>query len=234
MDGIIWGGLQGPKGEFDSLRARLEQVESQVTQLPERIKGEIRAEAPNATSAADTRAQEWYITLDERVTALVRLLDEKVLAFSKQLAEAPKKLKAREDDCDSLRAAGSRLQARTGQLEARLDTEIEQLNDELTDLDKAGSAMRSMESRRTEMLKKHQKRMDAEFVKLEECNMKASQNSTICSTWFKESETTSVLGVGLNDVLRNEDGELWVVGFLAMSEDCMARARGSLPVGELQ
>ena len=66
-----------------------------------------------------TRAQEWYSTLDERVTAVVRQLGEKVLAFSEQLAEAAKKLKAREDDCDSLRAAGSRLQARTGQLEAR-------------------------------------------------------------------------------------------------------------------
>ena len=125
MDGTIWDGLQD---ESDSLRARLEQVESQVTQLPERIKGEIRAEALDVTSAADTRAQDWYITLDERVTALVRHLDEKVLAFSRQLAEAVKQLKAREDDCDSIRAAGSRLQARTGQLEARLDTEIEQLN----------------------------------------------------------------------------------------------------------
>ena len=48
--------------------------------------------------------KEWYITLDERVTALVRQLDEKVLAFSKPLAEAVKQLKARED---SLRAAGS-------------------------------------------------------------------------------------------------------------------------------
>ena len=143
-----------------------------MTQLPERIKGEIRAEAPDAISAADTRAQEGFFTLDERLTALVRQLDEKVLAFSKPLAEAVKQLKARED---SLRIAGSRVQARTGQLEPRLDTEIEQLNDELTDLDKAGSAMRSMESRCTEMLKKHQRRMDAEFVKLQECNMKASQ-----------------------------------------------------------
>ena len=174
MDGTIWDGLQGAKDESDSLRARLQQVESQVTQLQERIKGEIRAEAPDATSAV-TRVQEWFITLDERVTAVVRQLDEKVLAFSEQLAEAAKKLKAGEDDCDSLRAAGSRLQARTGQLEARLDTEIEQLNDELTDTDKAGSAMRSMESRCTEMLKKHPRRMDAEFVKLQECNMKASQ-----------------------------------------------------------
>ena len=54
MDGTIWDGLQGAKDEFDSLRARLEQVESHVTQLPERIKGEIRAEASDATSAADT------------------------------------------------------------------------------------------------------------------------------------------------------------------------------------
>ena len=114
VDGTIWDGLQGAKDESDSLRARLEHVESQVTQLPERIKGEIRAEAPDATSAADTRGQEWYITLDERVTAVVRQLDEKVLAFSEQLAEAAKKLKAWEDDCDSVRAAGSRLQARTG------------------------------------------------------------------------------------------------------------------------
>ena len=121
----------------------------------------------------------------------MRQLDEKVLAFSEQLAEAAKKLKAREDDCDFLRAAGSRLQARTGQLEARLDTEVEQLNDELTDLDKAGSAMRSMESRCTEMLKKHQRRMDAEFVKLQECNMKR-KSSTVCSTWFKEFEAMSV------------------------------------------
>ena len=116
MDGTIWDGLQGAKDESDSLR----QVESQVTQLQERIKGEIRAEAPDATLvAADTRVQEWSFTLDERVTAVVRQLDEKVLEFSEQLAEAAKKLKAREDDCDSLRAAGSRLQARGGQLEAR-------------------------------------------------------------------------------------------------------------------
>ena len=147
MDATIWDGFKDAKDESDSLRVRPEQVESQVTQLPERIKREIRAEAPDATSAADTRAQEWYITLDERVTALARQMDDKVLAFSKQLAEAVKQLKAREDDCDSLRAAGSRLQARTGQLEARLDTEIEQLNDELTDLEKTGSAMRSVESR---------------------------------------------------------------------------------------
>ena len=33
------------------------------------------------------------------------------------------------------------LQARTGQLEARLDSEIEQLNDELVDSEKARSAM---------------------------------------------------------------------------------------------
>ena len=111
MDGTIWDGLQGAKDESDSLRARLEQVQSQVTQLQERIKGEIRAEAPDATFATDTRVQEWSFTLDERVTAVVRQLDDKVLAFSEQLAEAAKKLKAREDDCDSLRAAGSRLQA---------------------------------------------------------------------------------------------------------------------------
>ena len=68
---------QESQDESDSLRARLEQVESQVTQL----------------QAADTRGQEWYVTLDERVTAVVRQLDEKVLAFSEQLAEAAKKLK---------------------------------------------------------------------------------------------------------------------------------------------
>ena len=163
MDATIWNGLQDAGDESDSLRARLEQVESQVTQLPERIKGEIRAEALDATS------------VDEKVTALARQLDEKVLAFSKQLAEAAKKLKAREEDCDFLRAAGSRLQARTGQLEARLDTEIEQLNDELAGLEEAGSAMRTVESRCMEMLKVHQRRMDAEFVRLQECNMKASQ-----------------------------------------------------------
>ena len=169
MDGAIWDGLQGAKDESDSLRARLEQVESQVTQLLERIKGEIRAEAPDATSAADTRAQEWFFALDERVTVLVRQLYEKVLAFLKQLAEAVKQLKAREDDCDSLRAALSRLQARTGQLEARLKTEIEQLNHELAGLEEAVSAMRTVESRCIEnlsrLLKGHQSRMDAEFVR---------------------------------------------------------------------
>ena len=175
MDATIWDGSKDAKDESDSLRAHLEQVESQVTQLPERIKDEIRAEAPEATSAADTRAQEWYITLDDRVAAFVRQLDEKVLAFSMQLAKAVKQLKAWEDDCDSLRVAGSRLQAGTGQSEARLDTEIEQLHDELTDLDKAGSAMRSMDSRCMKMLKGHQSRMDAELVRLQERNMKASQ-----------------------------------------------------------
>ena len=55
MDAAIWDGSKDAKDESDSLRAHLEQVESQVTQLPERIKGEIRAEAPEATSAADTR-----------------------------------------------------------------------------------------------------------------------------------------------------------------------------------
>ena len=33
---------------------------------------------------------------------------------------------------------------------------------------------------------------------------------------------------------RNEDREFWVQPLVAMSEDCMARARGSLLVGELQ
>ena len=55
MDDMMWDGLQGAKDESDSLRARLLQGQSQVTQLPERIKGEIRAGAPDATSAADTR-----------------------------------------------------------------------------------------------------------------------------------------------------------------------------------
>ena len=141
MDATVWDGLKDARDESDSLRVRLEQVESQVTQLPERIKGEICAEAPDATSAADARTQEWFFTLEERVTAVVRQLDEKVLAFSEQLVEAAKKLKAGEDDCNFIRAGGSRLQARTGQLEARLDTEIEQLNDELADWEKARSAM---------------------------------------------------------------------------------------------
>ena len=175
MDATIWNELQDAGDESDSLRTGLEQIESQLTQLPERIKGEIRSEAPDATSAADTRAQEWFITLDERMTAVVKQLDEKALAFSKQLAEAVKQLKAREEDCDFLRAAGSRLQARTGQLEARLDTETEQLNDELAGLEEARSAMRTVESRCMEMLKVHQSRMDAEFVRLQECNTKASQ-----------------------------------------------------------
>ena len=163
MDATIWDGLQDAGDESDSLRARLEQVESQVTQLPERIKGEIRAEAPDATS------------VDEKGMAVAKQLDEKVLAFSRQLAEAAKQLKAREEECDFLRAVGSRLQARTGQLEARLDTEIEQLKDEHAGLEEAGSMMRTVESRCMEMLKVHQRRMDAEFVRLQEINTKASQ-----------------------------------------------------------
>ena len=53
MDATIWNGLKDARDESDSLRVRPEQVESQVTQLPKRIKGEIRAEALDATSAAD-------------------------------------------------------------------------------------------------------------------------------------------------------------------------------------
>ena len=97
------------------------------------------------------------------------------LLKKKQLAKTMKQLKAGEDDCDILRAAGSRLQARTGQLEARLDTDIEQLNNELEGLAEAGSAMISVESRCMEMLNRHQSRMDAEFVRLQEVNMKASK-----------------------------------------------------------
>ena len=59
MDATIWDGFKDAKDESDSPRVRLEQVESQVTQLLWRINGEIRAEAPDATSAADKRAEEW-------------------------------------------------------------------------------------------------------------------------------------------------------------------------------
>ena len=145
MDGTIVDGLQGAEDGAG-------RVASDATA------GADQGRDPRRSSQCDIRGgyagQEWYVTLDERVTALVRQLDEKVLAFSKQLAEAVKQLaeavkqlKVREDDCDSLRAAGSRLQARTGQLEARLDTEIEQQNHELTGLEGAVSAMRTVESR---------------------------------------------------------------------------------------
>ena len=71
-------GLQDAGDESDSLRVRFEP-------------GEIRAEAPDAISAADTRAQErWYITLDERVTALVRQLDEKVVSPSQSSRRRPR------------------------------------------------------------------------------------------------------------------------------------------------
>ena len=99
----------------------------------------------------NTRAQQWntYMEawkadcaiLDEKVTALTKKLDEKVIAVSRQLAEkeavAAKQLQARKEECDLLRAAGTRLEARLGQLEGRLDTEIEQLNGELSDFDVA-------------------------------------------------------------------------------------------------
>ena len=117
--------------------------------------------AAMATAAVDTRAQEWSTcmeawkancaTLDEKVTAATKQLDENVVAISRQRAEkeaiAAKQLQAREEDCDLFRAAGARLQTRIGQLEARLDTEIEQLSDELAGLEEAGSSMRSVESR---------------------------------------------------------------------------------------
>ena len=104
-----------------------------MTQLPEWIKGEIRAEAPDGISA--------------QVTALTKQLDEKVGAISRQLMEkgvVTKQLRAREEDCDLLRAAGAWLQARIAQLEAKPDMEIEQLNDELAGLEAAGSSMRSV------------------------------------------------------------------------------------------
>ena len=111
-------------------------------------------------------------TLDEKVTAVTKQLDEKVVAISRQLTEheaiAAKQLQARED-CDLLRAAGAQPQARVGQLEGRLDMEIEQLNDELAGLEGAGSSMRSVESSCMKMIKGHQNRVDTEFVKLKEC-----------------------------------------------------------------
>ena len=70
--------------------------------------------------------------LDNNVTALTKQLDEKVRAISRQLMEkgvVTKQLPAREEDCDLLRAAGTGLQARMAQLEAKLHTKIEQLND---------------------------------------------------------------------------------------------------------
>ena len=124
MDAMIWEGCRTQGTSLTSLRARLEQVESQVTQLLERIKGEIRAEAPDATSA--------------QVTALTKQLDEKVGAISSQLMEkgvVTKQLPAREEDCDLLRPAGAWLQAHIAQLEPKLDSEIEQLNDELAGLE---------------------------------------------------------------------------------------------------
>ena len=51
MDGMICNGFQDAGDDSDSLRARLEQVASQVKQLPERIKSETRAEASDATVA---------------------------------------------------------------------------------------------------------------------------------------------------------------------------------------
>ena len=63
-------------------------------------------------------------TLDEKVTAVTEQLDEKVVAIRRKRRPSPRP-----------RAAGGRLQARVGQLEGRLNTEIEQLNDELACLE---------------------------------------------------------------------------------------------------
>ena len=105
--------------------------------------------AAMVTAAVGTRAQEWstYMeawkancaTLDEKVTAVAKQLDEKVVAVTKQLA-----------------VKGGHRREAGGQLEGRLDTEIEQLNDELAGLEGAGSSMRSVESRCTETMKGHQ------------------------------------------------------------------------------
>ena len=61
MDGLICDAFQDAGDDCDSLRARLEQVESEVTALtkrldplaqqPERIKNEIPAEAPDVISS---------------------------------------------------------------------------------------------------------------------------------------------------------------------------------------
>ena len=76
-------------------------------------------------------------TLDEKVTDVTKQLDEKVVAISRQLAQkevtAAKQLQGLRG-IDFLRA-GARFQARAGQFEGRLDTEIEQLNDELAGLE---------------------------------------------------------------------------------------------------
>ena len=98
MDATIWDGFKDAKDESDSLRVRLEQVESQVTQLPERIKREIRAEALDATSAATALASE----ADGREGS--RLL--KAAGGGREAAEG------QGGQLRLLRAAGSRLQAR--------------------------------------------------------------------------------------------------------------------------
>ena len=43
MDATIWDGFKDAKDESDSLRVRLEQVQSQVTQLPERVRDPRRS-----------------------------------------------------------------------------------------------------------------------------------------------------------------------------------------------
>ena len=51
MDGMICDGFQDAGDDCDPLRARLGQVESQLKQLPERIKSETRADASEAIVA---------------------------------------------------------------------------------------------------------------------------------------------------------------------------------------
>ena len=156
-----------------------------------------------------------------------------------------KQLKAWEDDCDSLRVAGSRLQARTGQLEARLDTEIEQLHDELTDLDKAGSAMRSVDSRCMKIAQRAPKpngcgtreTPGVQHEGVAKIRQFAQHGSRILRPRQCEGRGSErrALRPKSHVGMRMESCGLWVFQpLIAMSGDCIARARDSLLVGELQ
>ena len=114
MDGMLCDGFQDAGDDCDSLRARLEQVESQLMQLPEWIKSEMRAEASEAIVAK---------------------------AGEDGLHDDGSAAKTREDELAMVTAA--------------VDTAVTK-------------QLQAVESRCMKMIKGHEKRVDAEFVKLKE------------------------------------------------------------------
>ena len=163
-------------------------------------------------------------------------MDEKVLAFSEQLAEAVKKLGGRLRLPPRRRVPTPSADWAVGGKGRHWDRAAER------------RAHRFGEDRISDEIHGEQVHRDAQKApKPNGCGIRETpgvQHEDVAKnrpTWFKESETTSVRTACLHGVLRarnrtsGDDGrELCVVGFqplIAMSEDRMAGARGSFACG---